>query len=164
MSRILDGILATVTQRAFLHEKRIRGFVGENDVRTAARDWKEKVIRAFYQDNSTRKTAIPLPDLRALLLLTSETQQNWLVADRMTAYCVVDDRNWEKPQVKFTAGLDSMLPVEADATWSDAAGVLRFGGRPRNWLYSKDLFLNEPISEVVTRFLTKVHADHHATG
>jgi len=142
---MLNSILAAVTQRPFWGERRIREFV---------RDRREARIRALYGGASDATTQRPLSDLRAMLLFFSERQQTWLVADRMMAYCVQDDRKWEEPQFELMVGVESMIPVEVKEDWSEHDGVVLFGNRARMWLYSKELFLNDPPKQAIERFFS----------
>lgn len=145
LTAAVDGILAAVSQRAFWTETQIREFV---------RDYYEKKVGALYRSTDTTKSEIPINDLRAMRIFVTDQQQTWLVADSGMANCVLDDRRREEPRLQWRTRLENVLPVQADENWSTTAGALRFGDRPREWLYSKELFPGEPVVAAITRFLT----------
>ena len=152
---MLSSILAGVTQRPFWSERHIREFVKNRN---------EARIRTVYAGASDGTTQRPLSDLRAMLLSFGDKQQTWLVADRTTAYCVQDDRKWEDPKLALSASLESMLPVEIKEDWSEHDGVVLFGNRAQMWLYSKELFLNDPPAQAITRFLSSPPAGSTIEG
>ena len=134
LAAMMDGILAAVSQRAFWSESRIKQLVRDNDR-------KDMVLFYGHADNQDSRSQ---SDLRAMRILATDQQQTWLVRGSDTVHCVLDDRRREEPRVQWSALLADVLPVRADETWSTDAGVVRFGQRTKEWLYSKELFRSEP--------------------
>jgi hypothetical protein len=152
MSGILSavsGILAAVSQRDFWSEGQIKEFAQQSS---------EKRKQAWYGQTAGADSGIGPNDLRAMLIFVAEKQQTWLVADSLTAYCVLDDRSREEPRILWTKRLVDTLPVQTaeiqDRNWSAKAGVLRFGNHSKDWMYSKNLFAYEDVQEAVKRFLS----------
>ncbi|MDB5404986.1 MAG: hypothetical protein JWQ55_7004 [Rhodopila sp.] len=145
----MNGILAAVSQREFLTAGQIKEFVRQHD---------EKLQQDLYGRKANANPAILPHDLRVILIFIEEKLQTWLVADSMTAYCVLDDRRREEPRVRLTTSLADALPVQVEeirvGTWAAKAGVLHFGNNPSEWMYSKNLFAYEDVQATVTRFLS----------
>lgn len=145
LTTVVDGILAAVSQRAFRTETQIREFV---------RDSNEKVMEAWYGGTDKSKSAIRLDALRAMRIFATDQQQTWLVADSSMAYCVLDDRRREEPRNQWRTKKENVLPITVDDNRSTRTGVLHFGNRTKGWLYSKELFRDEPVAEALSRFLS----------
>lgn len=137
------GFLAAVTQRPFWSEDQIRKLVRDSNAKH----------QKLYQGTSGVGQVTSLTDLRAIRIFTSGKQQTWLVADSTTVYCVLDDRRREEPRTQWQTTLENVLPIVADENRSERTGLLRFGGRRKTWLYSKELFLNERPGDAIRRFL-----------
>ncbi len=146
LAAMMDGILAAVSQRAFWSETRILDLVRNRD---------DRIVNALYGHADEGRSLGPPRDLRAMRIFASEQQQTWLVVDNRMAYCVLDDRRREEPRVQWGTKVENALPVRADENWSAGAGALRFGTRTKQWLYSKDLFKSESVSDAINRFLSR---------
>lgn len=99
---------------------------------------------------------------RALLLFQTSTQQTWLVRTERRLYCILDDRRKSSPHINWsmaTADIvaDGKLELEVSfderSPVSSKSGLVHFGPKHRNWLYSKKLFASEPVAEQLDRFL-----------
>jgi hypothetical protein len=145
LATVVDGILAAVSQRAFRTETQIREFV---------RDDIERKVETLYGQIDKAKSAIRLNDLRAMRIFATDQQQTWIVADSRMAYCVLDDRRREEPRIQWRTKLENVVPVKAGESWPTATGVVHFGNRPKEWLYSKELFSDEPADVTINRFLS----------
>jgi len=145
LSGILGDILAAVTQRPFWGERRIREYV---------RDSYDAAVRKRYKTEADETKRRPLTDLRAMLFFISETRQNWLVTYHNMGFFVEDDRKWEEPTKTPGIPLHKMVPIVVNENWSEQEGVVSFGDSPKRWLYSKDLFLNDPPKQAIERFLS----------
>ena len=99
---------------------------------------------------------------RALLLFQTSTQQTWLVRTARRLYCILDDRRKPAPHINWSMATsdiatDGKLKLEVSfdeqSPVSSKSGLVHFGPKHRNWLYSKKLFASEPIAEQLDRFL-----------
>mgnify|MGYP005813015515 CR=1 FL=1 len=99
---------------------------------------------------------------RALLLFQTTTQQTWLVMTERRLYCILDDRRKPAPHINWSMAMsevvsDGKLQLEISfdeqAPVSSKSGLVHFGPKHRNWLYSKKLFASEPIALQLDRFL-----------
>jgi len=161
----MGGFLAAVTQREFWSGKKIRQFVSEPQVQKFVLDGNTKIKQAIYNKTPGEVASIPSSDIRAILIFTAEKQQTWLISDPNIVYCVIDQRHWEKPQLKWTEKRENLIPVRADEVlhadeaFSERVGVLHLGDQSKGRLYySKDLFLNEPPEAAIERFLSLTNA------
>jgi hypothetical protein len=141
----MSSFLAAVSQRPFLRDDQIRGFV---------RQKKSELYRALFSRPDGTESTIPLNDMRAMLTLITEKQQRWLLVDGFLAYLVLDDRQWESPQLQWHGKLESALPVNTDESASEDEGHLTFGNMPRKWRYSRKLFVPATAEEALTKFLS----------
>jgi hypothetical protein len=141
----MSGFLAALSQRPFLREERVKDFVRQKNA-----DW----TNSLHKRAEATEAAIQAGDLRAMLTFITEKRQRWLIVDPWAAYIVLDDRQWEKPQLQWRGELAAALPVNADEHFSEDEGVLTFGDNPKKWLYSKKLFAPRPAEDAVTEFLS----------
>jgi hypothetical protein len=140
----MSGILAAVSQRPFLNEAQIKEFVRSK--------WADRVA-SLYSRSAGVETAVRPDNMRAKLILNTEKERTWLVVDPLRVDWVLDDRRWEKPQLRLTKKLNDALPVKAGKDYSEDIGVLTFGDMTQKWGFSKELFAPETAEEVVSQFL-----------
>jgi hypothetical protein len=159
----MSGILAAVSQRELWDEARIK-FWSEPRIKQMVADSVDKDVRALYPHEQARTAAGDAGDLRARLLFATGKQRTWLITDSLMVFCVLDDRRREEPRILWKSKLQDALPVSADETWSEEAGVLHFGNRTKGWLYSKNLFSQEPVEVAISRFLSGSATDLAASG
>jgi hypothetical protein len=148
---VKTGLLAALSQRAFWTEAQIKELVT---------DKYSKSLR-LYKNTDYPGQATQPGNLRAIRILATEEQQTWLVTDSHLVFCVLDDRSWEEPQVRWMKSLAEVIPVHSDENWSDEAGALQFGKLTKKWLYSKYLFENRSVADAVAAFLSA--AEDHAS-
>jgi hypothetical protein len=144
LGAVVDGILAMVSQRPFMTAAQIKELVRRHN---------ERAVEKRYGGAEEGTQAVPSDDLRAMRIFVTDQQQTWLVVVSRMAYCVLDDRRREEPQIQWWTNLESVLDVRSDESWSTEAGVLHFGCRSKGWLYSKELFPNEPPDVAISHFL-----------
>jgi len=149
---VVDGILMAAGPSAFRTETQIGELVRDNNETNM-----EKIDR--IADSS--RSEVRSNDLRALRIFATDQQQTWLVADLRMAYCVLDDRQFEKPRVEWRQKLENVLPVRtyeltspAQENWTTKVGVLHFGDGTTELYYSKELFQAESADVVITGFLS----------
>jgi len=141
----MSGFLAALSQRPFLHEEQIKKFVRQKNTDR---------INSLYKRSIEAESTIRPGDLRAMLTFITEKRQRWLLIDEWAAYIVMDDRQWEKPQLQWRGKLEAALPVRADEAFSEDEGVLTFGDNQKKWLYSKKLFASRTAEDVISEFLS----------
>ena len=94
-----------------------------------------------------------LEEANTLLIFQTGIQQTWLVATNARLYNILDDVrkdtphiNWSIPQRRFQG--PNALQIEA-RSYKERTGLVDFGDRHRNWLYSTDLFEKKSIEESI---------------
>jgi hypothetical protein len=139
----MSGLLAAVSQRPFWNETQIKEFVQQ----------KKAEVRALFSGTENADSAVRSNNMRAKLILNTEKERTWLVADQGRVDWVLDDRRRETPRLRLTKQPKDALPVNAGEDYSEDVGTLTFGDMPQKWGYSKELFAPETAEEVVSQFL-----------
>jgi hypothetical protein len=102
------------------------------------------------------------------LIFETRSQHTWLVATRARLYCVLDDIRSPEAELKW-----SLVPKETDAgdihvrshdAKPDRFGLVDITSRHKDWLYSRDLFVAEPIDAVIRDLMAKAAGDTDKTG
>ncbi len=88
----------------------------------------------------------------ALLIFDTSKQKTWLVATEKRLYCVLDDLRKQQPHINWSMKKDDIIQnnninIEIKIhEKSYSSGLVDISGSHKNWLYSKRLFLDEPIN------------------
>ena len=111
---------------------------------------KSKNYDVTSEDPATAKT---------LLLFETSSQHTWLVTTKERLYCILDDVrkpephiNWSMSRNKIIEGEELKLALKARHK-TERTGLVDFGERHKNWLYSKRLFAGVPVERSVGRFI-----------
>jgi len=120
----------------------------------------EREIRGFiiqskgYQDEDPDRANV-------LLIFSTSKQRTYLVATELRLYCILDDNRKPEPHVNWSLPRDQVAGDEApildletrDKT--DRTGLIDIGGRHKQWLFSRDLFVQQPIETQVADLVTR---------
>jgi hypothetical protein len=110
---------------------------------------RETILQLIATDKRYDPNREQLDQLRELLIFATSSQQTWLVFSPLRVYCVLDNRELEKPTLRWSMPLQDFLetPIKV-RDHSAASGILDIGNR-KDWLFSKRLFREKNIGEVV---------------
>jgi hypothetical protein len=109
----------------------------------------ESIASLITTDKDYNASKEPLNETRALLIFSTSTQQTWLIFSPLRIYCILDDRERENPVLRWSMDLPDVLeaPIKVKE-YSAVSGALDIGER-KDWLYSKRLFPEQDIKNVV---------------
>ena len=120
---------------------------------------KEKILRAVK--NSKKYSQEDLTKAEIAKFFQTSKQRTYLVKTEKMIYCVLDDRRKDQPIVSWSEPLEEFViddEVRVSLTTSDrteTTGVINFGPKHNNWLYSKTLFSDQDITQAVEHLLKK---------
>lgn len=85
---------------------------------------------------------------KGLIFFKSKRQQTWLITSNTKVYCVLDDIVSDMFEIKWAIGKKELwdgqnLKIEIIPNYKENTGLISFGNNHKNWLYSKNLFINE---------------------
>jgi hypothetical protein len=96
-------------------------------------------------------------EAQTMVIFKTSKQQTWLVTTNLRLYCVLDDVDRKFTNVQWWMNKDKLIDPSGNVAAqigarerSTNSGLLDIGER-RGWLYSKQLFANEPITNQVAR-------------
>ena len=142
---MLSGIIAAVSQRKFWDEDRIKRQVEQ---------WVEDANKRLHARQPQLAHETNADNFRTMVLFSTPKQRTWLVADRWSVYCVLDDIRWEEPRVQWVAKPTEVQPRRAESDISPESGAVYFGEHGKDWLFSKDLFRGRDVVAAIQQFLT----------
>jgi hypothetical protein len=118
-----------------------RSFATEDDIKTIVAQSRYSRPEENYRSAKT------------LLIFATSKQQTWLVKTDRTLYVVLDDRRKERPRVEWSMPVDEAQRARvASRDYTRMSGMIDIGPQ-KEWLYTKKLFQEENIENVVTRFI-----------
>ena len=92
-----------------------------------------------------------------LLLFDTSKQKTWIIFSNYKLYCVLDDISkdtfvvrWNINKNEIIKGSEVILDIKIHENYSEHSGLVDFGRKHKDWLYSKKLF---PNSEILMRTL-----------
>ncbi len=113
---------------------------------------KDEILTVVKNSESFDPQQEDLDNAESLLIFTSSKQQTWLITTAARLYCVLDDIRKTRPELQWILTQGELISEgEITATVrtkdkSERTGLLDVGPR-RNWLFSKTLFVDEPLEK-----------------
>lgn len=94
------------------------------------------------------------------IIFRTAIQHTWLVATNVRLYNILDDIRKETPNINWSIPKSQLMGSSATVkigirTSKMASGLVDFGDRHRNWLYSKDLFEEKSPIESINELIIK---------
>lgn len=127
----------------------------------ATKDEIAEVVAAYPGFDKLREG---LETAQFLLVFATAKQRTWLVATKERLYCILDDirkdnpkRQWKIKKENIVAGKDIQLVLKTHDR-SQRTGLLDIGEK-QSWLFSKDLFIDEPIENKIREIIAKTMID-----
>jgi hypothetical protein len=111
-----------------------------------------KLSKNYEQENPSKA--------KLLTFFSTSNQKTYLVYTDKRVYCVLDDVRNTEPHINWSVSRDKImkdnqLQIKLETrSKTDKTGLIDFGDKHKNWLYSKELFQNEDIVAEVEDFLT----------
>ena len=127
-------------------------FLGERDF------FSKEEIEGFINKSKNFSLIENDSNRNALLIFDTSKQRTWLVASQARLYCILDDIRKEKPTITWSMSKEEVvdkgnliLNLEAKKKPNkNYTGLLDFGPKHKNWLFSTKLFENS-TSEALNR-------------
>lgn len=97
----------------------------------------------------------------ALLIFSTAKQQAWLIATSERLYGVVDDLRKEKPRINWSIPKRKLISGENVSTKlisrdkNERSGLIDIGDACTNWLYTKQLFVDDHIKNQVRSLIKR---------
>ncbi|MHC9419868.1 hypothetical protein ACYZX9_14865 [Sphingomonas citri] len=122
----------------------------------------EKILQFISSDRRTR--GFKLARAKMLLIFDTSKQRTWLVADDKHLHCVSDWSREPEPKLRWSIGRSKIVKndrISLDIGTADHTGDIGYvridGKKPR--FYSKRLFTDKPIGEVIRELLAETLFD-----
>ena len=91
---------------------------------------------------------------KALNFFKTSKQRSYLVVTDKMVYCIVDDVRKDSPRVNWSEKKEVFDPlVISTHPKTDKTGLVDFGDKHKNWLYTKANFINTEIASEVSSLL-----------
>lgn len=102
-----------------------------------------------------------------LIFFQTKLQQTWLAASNQCLYCILDDISnntfeirWMIPKTEVITSGNIILKLEIFPEYKENSGLIHFGPKHRNWLYSKKLYpsannLGDEIYSLINAWMNK---------
>ncbi len=123
--------------------------------------WSEEKIRDLITKSknfNSEYESIEKSD--SLLLFETSKQRTWLVSTSDRLYCILDDARNERPKLQWSImksdllqGSDCESSIKTK-TKTEKTGLVDFGTKHRNWLYSTRLFTSSSLERQLSDLLT----------
>ena len=97
----------------------------------------------------------------ALIIFMTSRQHTWLVCTEERLYCILDDLKNKRPHINWSLPKselvhDSKLIIKINSRNKTAdTGLVDIGENHRGWLYSKKLFLSQPIETMIRKLISR---------
>jgi hypothetical protein len=106
---------------------------------------------------STLKGGENYEQVRALLIFSTSKQHTWLIRTNARLYLVLDDRRKDDPKVQWSVPLAESrdFPINTKPDYTRRSGLVDFGPKHRDWLYTKRLFQEDDITIAIKRFISE---------
>jgi hypothetical protein len=97
----------------------------------------------------------------ALLIFSTPYQHTWLVVTEKRLYCILDDLRKQEPHINWSMKSDDIirdgkivLPINVRNKSKDT-GLVDFGRKHEDWLFSRKLFLSQPVDTMIKKILQR---------
>ena len=98
----------------------------------------------------------PINNAKVLNFFTTSKQRSYLVATDEMVYCIVDDVRKDMPKVNWSERRESFKPLTIlTHPKTDKTGLVDFGPKHKNWLYTKANFTDSEITSEVSNILLR---------
>ncbi len=96
---------------------------------------------------------------KSLLIFQTSKQQTWLVSSSIRLYCILDDVRKSKLSIQWSLPKTS---IGNNGNYDDAiscrqktekTGYVDIGWQHKNWLYTKQFFIQTPINEQINQLM-----------
>ena len=97
----------------------------------------------------------------ALVIFNTSTQHTWLIATEIRLYCILDDLKKSKPHINWSLHKNDIIKNNRIAidlvinNKSKNTGLIDIGQKHNRWLFSKKLFLSQPIDTMIKKLLQR---------
>lgn len=145
--------MAVVLSKALFGDEAapLRDFLTPDEIKLAIRE--SKNYRHDLSEPSQSKV---------LLFFDTRLQRTWLTKTLSRLYCILDDLgkpapniNWSMPMEEVVNKNKLIMPVKAHGlSETGKSGLIDFGSKHRDWIYSTRLFTVRPVQEEIEAFLT----------
>ena len=122
---------------------------------------KEGILNSIRDSKNFDETIEDPAKADALIIFMTSKQHTWLVCSEHRLYCVLDDLKNRKPHINWAMS-KSLLVSHTEVTVaiktrdkSKDTGLVDIGDKHRNWLYTKKLFMSEPIDKMIKELITR---------
>ncbi len=120
---------------------------------------REEIARYIVRSKNYDPSRESPDQAKTLQFFETSRQRTWLVATTARLYCILDDVrkpephiNWSLTRQQIFSGDTLSLRISAREN-TNRTGLLDIGPEHKNWLYTKALFLTQPVTEAVTEFI-----------
>ncbi|KAA3616881.1 MAG: hypothetical protein D8M58_17930 [Calditrichaeota bacterium] len=130
-------------------------FFGERDFYT------EQNICKYIRYSKKFSSENELDFTKGLLFFSSSLQRTWLVVSNERLYCILDDKRVETPHINWSIKKKKLLQNDTllinlnVRDKSKNSGIIDFGEKHKNWLFSERLFLYRDVEDVIEDFILK---------
>lgn len=113
------------------------------------------IVRSKNYDSSKESSV----QAKTFLFFETAEQRTWLVATPHRLYCILDDVRKPEPNINWSMSREKIFSGDAlnlqinTKEKGNRTGLLDIGPTHKNWLYTKALFLTQPVTEAITEFI-----------
>lgn len=120
-----------------------------------------EILEKIAQSANFQSDIESISDDPMLLLFKTSKQQTWLVATSKRLYCLLDDARtgelklvWSMSKSSLVDENDSLVKFSTRQEYKANTGLIDFGPKHKNWLYSKALFNGEDPAPPISAFIS----------
>ena len=119
-------------------------------------------IKNFIVNSKNYQSNAEAPERsNALLIFNISSQHTWLVATEKRLYCILDDIRKPKPHINWSMKREDIIQNNRIAIClrvkdkNRNTGLIDIGEKHKGWLFSKKLFLSQPIETMIKKILER---------
>ena len=137
----MTTLKALFGRRDFFSEQKIASYINKS--------------KNFDSDSENPKNA------KTFLFFETSKQHTWLVATEYRLYCILDDIRKPNPHINWSMSRQAIfnekeeinIPIGVRSYYIEGTGLVDFGLKHKNWLYSESLFREQKVDDAVRNFI-----------
>ena len=106
-----------------------------------------EVIKDFISRNLPSEPSENIGSAKELLLFETTRQKTWLLVSNLRLFCILDDIakdtfevRWVMKKSEIIEAGKIILPIAVHPEYKENTGLIDFGEKQKDWLFSKSLF------------------------
>ncbi len=118
----------------------------------------EQEIQSWIKSSKNYKGENP-EHTQLLIFFSTSKQRTYLVASQERLYCILDDARKDNPHVNWSMNKeevmgDDQITLEISTRdKTEKTGLVNFGPKHKNWLYTKSLFVNQDLKASIEHLI-----------